>query len=96
MYCPINYRTIEVNFDLKKGRYVGFQQLLNQCAPEKGSLPRLVASIFKRLDGAEVEVTHKELVEMGAAEPRISHTTVKGDVAGGGGLAIAPRIEFGC
>lgn len=90
----MHYRTIEVNFDCKRGRYVGFQQLLNQCAPEKGILPRLVASVYKRLSGAEVEISLKDLCEMETTEARISYDTIRGDMASGSGLAIAPKIEI--
>ncbi|KAL5970606.1 hypothetical protein TSMEX_001665 [Taenia solium] len=94
IYCPMHYRTIEVNFDCKKGRYVGFQQLLNQCASEKGIPPRLVASVYKRLSGAEVEISLKDLCEMETTEARISYDTIRGDMASGSGLAIAPKIEI--
>ncbi|KAH9280047.1 hypothetical protein ECG_06383 [Echinococcus granulosus] len=94
IYCPMHYRTIEVNFDSKKGRYVGFQQLLNQCAPDKGILPRLVASVYKRLSGAEVEISLKDLCELETTEARISYDTIRGDMASGNGLAIAPKIEI--
>ncbi|CDS37586.1 hypothetical protein EmuJ_000484600 [Echinococcus multilocularis] len=94
IYCPMHYRTIEVNFDSKKGRYVGFQQLLNQCAPDKGILPRLVASVYKRLSGAEVEISLKDLCELETTEARISYDTIRGDMASGNGLAVAPKIEI--
>ncbi|VDN43666.1 unnamed protein product, partial [Dibothriocephalus latus] len=55
-YCPNNYRTIEVNFDEHKGHYLGFTNLLNQCATSKIYTARLAATVFKRLSGIEVEM----------------------------------------
>uniref|UniRef100_A0A5K3EG75 Uncharacterized protein n=1 Tax=Mesocestoides corti TaxID=53468 RepID=A0A5K3EG75_MESCO len=93
IYCPVDYRTIEVNFDFKKGRYLGFQHLLDQCATSKSSKSRLAASVFRRLCSTEVELSPEDFSAFDTTEARIPYVEVKQNIVAGNGLGIAPKID---
>lgn len=71
VYCPVNFRTIEVEFDEKDGRYIGFAHLLNRCLsfrtsafPTRGSeivVKRYATNTTQKLEPAEVEPLRQRL-----------------------------------
>lgn len=92
VYCPPGRRTIEVNFDETKGRFLGFANVLSRMCPvPQENAVRLVATVFRRFSGFEIEMTNSEVVEMNAAEPRLRYCEIQSDLYLGTGLAAVPH-----
>ena len=94
-YCPVNHRTIEVEFDEKEGRYLGFAHLLNRCLTFRTSIfpTRGSGIIVKHLSS---KTTHKlEPEEVEPLRQKLSRTmlaTVVADMTSGTKTtAIAPE-----
>ncbi|TPP59232.1 hypothetical protein FGIG_06920 [Fasciola gigantica] len=79
--CPPGFRTLDVNFDPVRGRYIGFHDLLNRCLHPKQRVSRIALTVMRRPDGSEVQLQSGELARLQVIEPRPRLVEVSADLS---------------
>ncbi|CAL8073503.1 unnamed protein product [Calicophoron daubneyi] len=86
-YCPPDCRTLEVNFDPVRGKYIGFLDLLNRSLDPKRCSARVGATVMRRANGVEHDVPAYELLQLKNMEPRPRLIEIRAELCAG------PKID---
>ncbi len=75
IYCPLKYRTLEVEYSQEAGRYIGFAELLNKCMTNCTKCFPIRSSeiIVKRIGSGNQHLVKS--IEMESLRQRMSLTT---------------------
>ncbi|VDM30885.1 unnamed protein product [Hydatigera taeniaeformis] len=93
--CPMGWRCLEVNFDEQHGRYLAFKKLLVEACPVPLNRPIVsIATVFRRLNGSEGQMSLEELCNYEVSRPRVSIGELAHDIRSKCGLASLPRLKI--
>lgn len=94
LHCPLNWRCLEINYDEQKGRYLAFKKLLKEACPVPARPVFSVATVFRRVNGTEADISPAELCTYEITTPRISVQALASDIRTKNGLAVIPRLRM--
>uniref|UniRef100_A0A5K3EG74 DH domain-containing protein n=1 Tax=Mesocestoides corti TaxID=53468 RepID=A0A5K3EG74_MESCO len=94
LHCPLNWRCLEVNFDEQKGRYLAFKKLLHETCPVPAKPVISIATVFRRVNGSEADMSPAELCQFEATTPRMSVQSLVTDIHTKPSLASAPQLRL--
>ncbi|VDP89735.1 unnamed protein product [Echinostoma caproni] len=78
--CPPGCRTLEVNFDPVRGRYLGFHDLLSRCVHPKRRMSRVALTVVRHPNGSETQVQTHELARLDLIGPRPRLVEIRADM----------------